>query len=201
MPPFGRVFSHEGEIRDLPELSVSYGLSNFTEPASHASTNMPGIDRRVCLSGDQLIRQAVLLVFRDPMPSECLRLFHLSRREWSRLLYWLDVSGLALSLLDRLCELGLRDRVPQDILDHLQQAELERAGLPGRSAFKKSLLPSRLPPMVVRGLAGETISTRITRYLLQCRVICWRLHFHSVEGLRYAWGSYRWRRYRERLSS
>jgi hypothetical protein len=420
---------------------------------------MPDIDRRVCLSRDQLIRQAVLLVFRDPMPSECLRLFHLSRRDWSRLLYWLDVSGLALYLLDRLIELGLRDRVPQDTLDRLHrnaidnekrtrgmidesiavqgefqradlsysvikglslcpesvsrpelrhqfdldfliaeksidearqlledrgyrlyavggkslefkiherphgsmkdmykdtperavelhvesesatgdsrlgravrramhgmsmpvlspvdlfvgqglhafkdvcsdfcriahllefyrhviarrddhvfwmklrtaaggdrrtslgigvvvylltsifgefapvaltewtvkslppsirlwldvygqrgvfakppgtklylllQAELERVGLPRRRALNESLLPSRLPPMVVRGFAGETLFTRIARYLLQCRVICWRLHFHFVEGLRYAWESYRWRQYREQLPS
>jgi hypothetical protein len=73
------------------------------------------------LSREQRIRQAVLLIFLDPVPTECLRLFRLSSKEWRRLLYWLDVSGLALYLFDRLVELGLTDKLPRAVVDRLQQ--------------------------------------------------------------------------------
>ncbi len=83
----------------------------------------------------------------------------------------------------------------------LLQKELERAGVPGKRSIKKSLLPLRLPPLVVRGSSSETVPVRIARYRLQGRVIFARLHFHIVEGLRYAWESYRWRQHLEQLPS
>ena len=47
------------------------------------------------------LREAVLLGFCDPLPTEYARLLHLSRKEWESLLYWLDTSGLALYFLNR----------------------------------------------------------------------------------------------------
>nr|WP_281047437.1 nucleotidyltransferase family protein [Terriglobus saanensis] len=81
----------------------------------------------------------------------------------------------------------------------LLQRELETAGVSGRRPIKKSLLPSKLPPIVIRSLSHETISTRIARYRVQTRFILSRLRFHAVEGFRYAVESYRWQRHLDRL--
>jgi hypothetical protein len=83
----------------------------------------------------------------------------------------------------------------------LLQKELERAGISGRSAVKKSLWPSRLPPVVIRSSFGEPFSTRIARYRVQVRFVFGRLRFHIVEGVRYTLESYRWRQHVDRLSS
>ncbi len=83
----------------------------------------------------------------------------------------------------------------------LLQKELESAGIPGRSWVKKSLWPTRLPPVVIRGSSGEPFSTRIARYRVQLRFVFERLRFHVVEGLRYTLESYRWRQHLDRLSS
>lgn len=83
----------------------------------------------------------------------------------------------------------------------LLQKELERAGNSGRSAIKKSLWPSHLPPVVIRGSSGEPFSTRIARYRVQVRYVLGRLRFHIVEGVRYTLESYRWRQHLDRLSS
>ena len=84
----------------------------------------------------------------------------------------------------------------------LLQKELEAAGLPGKRSVGKSLVPSRLPPAVVRGASsGESLQTRMARYRIQARVVLSRARFHVVEGIRYAAESYRWRQHLERLSS
>ncbi len=51
------------------------------------------------LSKEQLLREAVLLMFSDPLPKQCGRLEKLTDRQWQRLLPWLDISGLALYFL------------------------------------------------------------------------------------------------------
>lgn len=83
----------------------------------------------------------------------------------------------------------------------LLQRELEVAGLPGKRPIKESLLPTRLPPLIIRATADETLHALICRYRLQVRYVFSRLHFHIVEGVRYACESYRWRRLSERLTS
>jgi hypothetical protein len=67
------------------------------------------------------IREAVLLTFCDPLPSEYTRLLDLSRKDWQDLLRWLDTSGLALYFFDRLEELGLLETLPMAVLKRLQQ--------------------------------------------------------------------------------
>lgn len=81
------------------------------------------------------------------------------------------------------------------------QKEFEVAGVSTKRATKKSLLPTRLPPAVVRAAADETFLTCIVRHRVQIRFIFSRIRFHLVEGLRYAIESYRWRRRLDRLSS
>lgn len=83
----------------------------------------------------------------------------------------------------------------------LLQKELESAGVPPKRPIKKALLPSRLPPTVIRAAANEVLSVRIRRYRLQLHFIISRLRFHIVEGLRYTWESYRWREHVKRAMS
>ena len=52
---------------------------------------------------------------------EYVRLLHLSRKEWTDLLRWLDTSGLALYFLDRLKELDLLELLPPAVLTRLRQ--------------------------------------------------------------------------------
>lgn len=84
----------------------------------------------------------------------------------------------------------------------LLQRELESTGIPARRSLRQALLPSRLPPDVIPASAIETSSERLRRYRVQLHFVLFRLRFHIVEGLRYVWQSYRWRkhmnRYRDR---
>ena len=81
----------------------------------------------------------------------------------------------------------------------LLQKELESAGIRQRRSLREALLPSRLPPPVVRGTSGETLRVRMSRYRLQIYFILLRLRFHVVEGIRYFRESYRWRQYVSRV--
>jgi hypothetical protein len=81
----------------------------------------------------------------------------------------------------------------------LLQRELESAGVPAKRSLRQALLPSRLPPALIRASAAETLPARIRRYRMQLHFIFSRLHFHLVEGLRYTWASYRWRQRLNRL--
>lgn len=73
------------------------------------------------LSGEEQTRRLVLLTFNDPIPEECALLCHLSQAEWKRLLHWLDTSGLALYLLDRLFASEHLDWLPEQVLTRLEQ--------------------------------------------------------------------------------
>ena len=73
------------------------------------------------LNSRDRIREALLLIFCDPVPRESRRLWLLTGRQWSQALYWLDVSGLALYFLDRVVECGLEDMVPPRVLARLRQ--------------------------------------------------------------------------------
>jgi hypothetical protein len=81
----------------------------------------------------------------------------------------------------------------------LLRRELEREGILPQQKIMTSLLPAQLPQVVVRGFHGEHLSTRIARYNAQIRFVLSRLRFHCVEGLRFAFESYRWERQLERL--
>lgn len=73
------------------------------------------------LSREWTTREAVLSIFRDPVPERCSRLEALSERDWRSLLRWLDFSGLALYFFDRVVELQLVDFVPTPIFESLEQ--------------------------------------------------------------------------------
>jgi hypothetical protein len=70
-------------------------------------------------------REAVLLIFCNPLPEQYARLWHLSDNEWQHLLHWLDTSGLALYFLDRVLELQLNDLLPRAVMARLQQSLID----------------------------------------------------------------------------
>ena len=76
----------------------------------------------------------------------------------------------------------------------LLQREMEAAGIPAKRLPMNALLPSRLPPPIIKPFPNEAMSVRISRYRMQIEFILRRTRFHFVEGLRYAWESYRWKR-------
>jgi hypothetical protein len=80
----------------------------------------------------------------------------------------------------------------------LLQAELETAGVRPKRSIREALLPRRLPPLLIRATADESIKPRIRRYLTQLHFLLLRLRFHVVEGLRYTVESYHWRRHMDR---
>ncbi len=67
------------------------------------------------------VRAAALAIFRRQNPGNCDALLDLPAREWKHLLHWLDISGLALYLLDRLTELDLLTALPAQIHQRLAQ--------------------------------------------------------------------------------
>ena len=73
------------------------------------------------LSAKQRIREMVLRTFSETPDHGIEHLSRLSPTEWKRLLPWLDVSGLALYLLERLSFLGKHEILPFDIAERLQQ--------------------------------------------------------------------------------
>ena len=81
----------------------------------------------------------------------------------------------------------------------LLQRELQSAGVQQKRSLRKALLPSHFPPPVVRGIKGETLCVRMSRYRLQISFVLFRLRFHVVEGLRYFRESFRWRQQIDRV--
>lgn len=93
-------------------------------PDVHAPARLPTpIDRVVAgpSRGEHSVREAALSIFCDPLPCHCFRLQNLSGREWRRLLYWLDISGLALYFLERIIELQFSHWLPASVLGRLEQ--------------------------------------------------------------------------------
>ena len=82
----------------------------------------------------------------------------------------------------------------------LLQKELESVGIPARRSLRQALLPSRMPPTFRWTPTSKTFSARIRHYRRVLNFILFRLHFHIIEGVRYIWETYRWRRQMNRLA-
>ena len=65
------------------------------------------------------MREAALLALCDAAPGTHDVLADLSPREWRRLLSWLDTSGLALYLFDRIAKSGTK-ALPHDVIADLR---------------------------------------------------------------------------------
>jgi hypothetical protein len=92
------------------------------------------------------------------------------------------------------------ENAPGSKLHLLLQRELESEDVSPKRSLRQALLPSHLPPPVVRSSANETLLVRISRYRLQVYFILLRLRFHVVEGLRYFRELYRWRQHMSRVT-
>jgi hypothetical protein len=103
-----------GPVAVQPLHSISQSRSDFAR-ALHPASDRPR------LSAAKRIRQALLLLFSDPIPKECLRLWLLTDRQWQQALQWLDRSGLALYFLDRIEQLDLTSFLPSGVLARLRQ--------------------------------------------------------------------------------
>jgi len=76
-------------------------------------------------SRSRRLKEAVLASFRSTAAEVEARFAVFGPSDWQRILYWLDISGLALYLLDRLTELGLERCLPEPILNRFQGNLLE----------------------------------------------------------------------------
>jgi hypothetical protein len=149
------------------------------------------------------MREAALLIFCDPQPEACLRLWGLSDAEWQRLLRWLDTSGLALYFLARVTELKQSEMLPSHVLLRLQQnlvdntartegmiaelsaihREFQRAALRYATLKGFSLWPSSVPSPELRSqldldfLIAEE-SAREARSILERR----GYHLRAISG-------------------
>lgn len=155
------------------------------------------------LTKEQLMREAMLLTFGDPVPVRCLQLLRVSDRSWQRLLYWLDVSGMALYFLDRLTQVGMCGLLPPSTLARLQQnlndntqrthgmmaesiaiqQEFQSTGLSYAVLKGSSFWPHSVPRLELRSqldldflIAEEAVSTG--RRILESR----GYHLHAVSG-------------------
>jgi hypothetical protein len=69
-----------------------------------------------------------------------------------------------------------------------------RSDASSRPAIRRLVFPAHLPPAITRGIPDEPLMDRLSRYRTQIRFLFRRLHFHVVEGLRYAIELSRWQR-------
>jgi hypothetical protein len=82
----------------------------------------------------------------------------------------------------------------------LLQGELENASRQEKRSLRQSLIPLSLPPPIIRAIPDEPFAVRFRRYRMQLQLIFSRARFHLIEGLRFAWESYRWRRLLDQVS-
>lgn len=151
---------HAAEIPDVKESSFirrriahsgdTHGLKSLS-PRNITIASKP-------LRGEQLARLAVLLTFCDPLPEQCLQMLTLSSKEWSKLLRWLDISGLALYFLNRLAELKLCDLLPPAVftrlhLNLIDNAERTRGMISESIAIQSEFQKSGLSYAILKGLS------------------------------------------------
>ena len=160
MPALSRGLSGEADATSLDSPSpVGRQREQCEELQTFASPPLLNLDTSSKpLRGGQLHREAVLLIFCDPPPQQCSRLRDLSRREWQKLLHWLDLSGLALYFLDRIIELGLCDWLPAGVLARLRQNLIDNTerthGLLAESiAIMREFQGARLSYAILKGLS------------------------------------------------
>lgn len=67
------------------------------------------------ISRSHRLKEAVLASFRDNAPSVRAQFAEFNSSDWERILFWLDISGLALYLLDRLTQLNVFSCLPAPI--------------------------------------------------------------------------------------
>jgi hypothetical protein len=79
----------------------------------------------------------------------------------------------------------------------LLQRELEIAGIPAKRTLRQHLLPLKLPPVFEHPREHESLPERLRRSRTRLRFLFFRLRFHLVSGIRFAWVAARWRKQRQ----
>ena len=110
------------------------------------------------LTGEQQLRQSVLLALCESLPQSCSQFEDLSLAQWQRLLVWLDYHGLALYLFDRLAQMQLVDLLPAAIVEaldcRLQQNTLRTRSLTAESiAIQREFQDAGLRYALLKGLS------------------------------------------------
>lgn len=121
----GRIHNM-AQLDALPQLNPRYiwrpnepqSAADFAFPFSRSAGSCP---EGITLSSALRVRRALLLLFSNPIPRECLRLWLLCSREWMDALQWLDIGGLALYFLARVQEKQLEPMLPPSVRRRLRQ--------------------------------------------------------------------------------
>lgn len=92
-------------------LRQTSGSESFISDSQHVVT----------MKGRKRVRQVVLCSLSHPIDRDIDLLSQISRREWKRLLTWLDVSGLALYFFDRMLEMGRLGVLPPFAVERLER--------------------------------------------------------------------------------
>ena len=111
------------------------------------------------------LKDAIIASFSQPASSVAAQLAEFSIHDWRGILIWLDLSGLALYLLDRLIHLRLLSSLPAPIRERLEQnladnRERASALFSETVAISKELHQARIPFAVLKGvtLCPELVS-------------------------------------------
>ena len=72
-------------------------------------------------SGSRRLKEAVIASFYRSATEIANEFRSYSLTDWQAILVWLDISGMALYLLDRVEELRIEDSVPAEIRERLQR--------------------------------------------------------------------------------
>lgn len=83
---------------------------------------------------------------------------------------------------------------PGTKLSLLLQPELRSAGLKSLSRRSNNLFPTRLPRAIEVPGDPESLVLRLSRYKRQVSYVLFRFRFHLIEGVRYLYESFQWRR-------
>ncbi len=79
-------------------------------------------------SRSQRLKEAVLTCFYESASEVQARLAGFTSSDWERILFWLDISGVALYLLDRLIQLELESSLPESVRLRLERNLIENRG-------------------------------------------------------------------------
>jgi hypothetical protein len=126
----------------------------------------------------ECLKEAVVASFCKPAAEVAEGLAEFSLSDWQRVLFWLDASGLALYLLDRLRSLGLQHCLPQPVLARLCQnlhdnQERTAALFSEAVAVSSALRQKHIPCALLKGitLSPESVPDSTLRCQLDLDIL------------------------------
>jgi len=107
---------------------------------------------------------------------------------WARL--WVDLYAQRIAFAN----------FPGTKLYLLPRRELDSTDAPLKRSLTRALVPFRIPAPVISRSSTDTLSVTVKRHRMQIQHLFFRARFHVLEGLRFPWESYRWRRYMNKIN-